>query len=143
MSCTVGWPRRSSTPSAGEPRCRSRLGPLAVRLAEIPVAIGLVAIGSGLYLTTLLGPGPRDGLMTGLHTRTGRSLRLVRTLIEGSALIVGWLLGGTVGIGTVAFALASVPRSRPPSTRSEAATTAGSSHPGQAAVRASGGGRSP
>lgn len=80
-------------------------GPLAVRLAEVPVAIGLVAIGSGLYLTTLLGPGPRDGLMTGLHTRTGRSLRLVRTLIEGSALIVGWLLGGTVGIGTVAFAL--------------------------------------
>ena len=52
-----------------------------------------------------LGPGPRDGLMTGLHTRTGRSLRLVRTMIELSALAAGFLLGGTIGIGTVAFAL--------------------------------------
>jgi uncharacterized membrane protein YczE len=67
--------------------------------------IALVAIGGGIYLGARLGPGPRDGLMTGLHARTGRSLRLVRTFIELSALTGGYLLGGTVGIGTVAFAL--------------------------------------
>jgi uncharacterized membrane protein YczE len=80
-------------------------GGVATRLAFIPVGIALVALGSGLYLTAHLGPGPRDGLMTGLHYRTGRSLRLIRTLIEGSALVVGFVLGGRVGIGTVAFAL--------------------------------------
>ena len=67
--------------------------------------IASVAVGGGVYLGCRLGPGPRDGLMTGLHARTGRSLRLVRTLIELSALIAGFALGGTVGIGTVAFAL--------------------------------------
>ncbi|MBA2504857.1 MAG: hypothetical protein H0V29_02810 [Thermoleophilaceae bacterium] len=74
-------------------------------VAWVFVGIGLVAVGSGLYLTTRLGPGPRDGLMTGLHRRTGRSLRLVRTGIEASALTAGFLLGGTVGFGTLAFAL--------------------------------------
>lgn len=73
--------------------------------AFVAAGIALVGIGSGLYLTAQLGPGPRDGLMTGLHRRTGRSLRLVRTVIEGTALIAGALLGGTVGLGTVAFAL--------------------------------------
>jgi uncharacterized membrane protein YczE len=67
--------------------------------------IALVAVGGGIYLGTRLGPGPRDGLMTGLHARTGHSLRLVRTCIEVSALIAGFLLGGTVGVGTAAFAL--------------------------------------
>ncbi len=67
--------------------------------------IALVAVGGGFYLGARLGPGPRDGLMTGLHARTGRSLRLVRTLIELSALIGGFILGGTVGVGTAAFAL--------------------------------------
>jgi uncharacterized membrane protein YczE len=67
--------------------------------------IALVAIGGGIYLGARLGPGPRDGLMTGLHARTGRSLRLVRTAIELSALVAGFLLGGTVGVGTAAFAL--------------------------------------
>jgi uncharacterized membrane protein YczE len=66
--------------------------------------IALVATGSGFYLGARLGPGPRDGLMTGLSRRTGRSLRLVRTGIEGSAMIAGFLLGGQVGAGTVAFA---------------------------------------
>jgi len=79
--------------------------PLAARAAMIPAGIALVALGSGLYLTTRLGPGPRDGLMTGLHRRTGLSLRLVRAGIEVSAVVVGYLLGGTVGIGTVAFAI--------------------------------------
>jgi uncharacterized membrane protein YczE len=75
------------------------------RYAFVALGIGLVGLGSGLYLTARLGPGPRDGLMTGLHFRTGRSLRLLRTLIEGSALVVGFALGGRVGVGTVAFAM--------------------------------------
>jgi uncharacterized membrane protein YczE len=80
-------------------------GGIMARYAFVVVGIGLVGLGSGLYLTANLGPGPRDGLMTGLHFRTGRSLRLIRTLLEGSALVIGWLLGGRVGVGTVAFAL--------------------------------------
>ena len=79
--------------------------PLAVRATLLPIAIGLVALGSGFYLTSLLGPGPRDGLMTGLHRRTGASLRLVRGCIEVTAVALGFALGGTVGVGTVAFAL--------------------------------------
>ena len=79
--------------------------PLVVRALLVPAAILLVAVGSGFYLTTRLGPGPRDGLMTGLHRVTGLSLRVVRAGIEVSAVVVGFTLGGTVGIGTVAFAL--------------------------------------
>jgi uncharacterized membrane protein YczE len=71
----------------------------------VPAGIALVAVGSGLYLTSRLGPGPRDGLMTGLHRRTGRSLRLVRVLIELAAVAGGFALGGVVGVGTLAFAL--------------------------------------
>jgi uncharacterized membrane protein YczE len=67
--------------------------------------IALVAVGGGIYLGTRLGPGPRDGLMTGLHARTGRSLRLVRTCIEVTVMAGGYALGGKVGVGTVAFAL--------------------------------------
>jgi uncharacterized membrane protein YczE len=80
-------------------------GGILGRYAFVVVGIALVGLGSGLYLTARLGPGPRDGLMTGLHFRTGRSLRLIRTVIEGSALVVGFILGGRVGVGTVAFAL--------------------------------------
>jgi uncharacterized membrane protein YczE len=76
-----------------------------VRALEVLGGIGLVALGSGLYLGAALGPGPRDGLMTGLHRRTGRAIALIRACIECSALLAGWILGGTVGIGTVAFAL--------------------------------------
>jgi uncharacterized membrane protein YczE len=79
--------------------------PIGVRAALVPTGIVMVGIGSGLYLTSLLGPGPRDGLMTGLHRRTGASLRLVRGVIEVTAVALGFVLGGTVGIGTVAFAL--------------------------------------
>ncbi|HEY6576599.1 MAG TPA: hypothetical protein VI029_17070, partial [Mycobacterium sp.] len=57
-----------------------------------------------LYIGAALGPGPRDGLMTGLVMRTGLSVRLVRTSIEATVLAVGWLLGGTVGVGTVLYA---------------------------------------
>lgn len=76
-----------------------------LRSALVAGGIGLVGAGSGLYLTSRLGPGPRDGLMTGLHERTGRSLRLVRTLLEVAVTIAGAALGGTVGLGTLAFAL--------------------------------------
>lgn len=65
----------------------------------------LLAVATGLYIGPRLGPGPRDGLMTGLHARTGRPIWMVRTAIEVTVLIVGWALGGNVGIGTLAFAL--------------------------------------
>lgn len=82
-----------------------RLDDLPLRLAEVAAGIGIVAIGSGFYLMTRLGAGPRDGLMLGLHRRTGMSVRLVRTGIEGGATALGFALGGKVGIGTLAFAL--------------------------------------
>lgn len=78
---------------------------LAWRIAQVLVGIALVGIGSGLYLTTNLGPGPRDGLMTGIHERTGIAVTPVRLSIEIVVLAAGWLLGGTVGLGTVLFAL--------------------------------------
>jgi uncharacterized membrane protein YczE len=78
---------------------------LGARIALVPIGIALVGAGSGLYLRTALGPGPRDGLMTGLHRVTGCSVALVRGSIELTALAVGVVLGGTFGPGTVAFAL--------------------------------------
>jgi uncharacterized protein len=77
----------------------------AARVALVLGGIAVVGLGSGLYLTARLGPGPRDGLMTGLHRRTGLSLRAVRTCIEGSATVGGFALGGRVGVGTLAFAV--------------------------------------
>jgi uncharacterized protein len=79
--------------------------PLGVRIVELLAGIGLVGLGSGLYLGAALGPGPRDGLMMGLHRLTGRPVAPLRAAIEISALVVGFVLGGTVGVGTVAFAL--------------------------------------
>jgi len=75
---------------------------LWLRVLYLVGGIGMVAIGSGLYIGSRLGPGPRDGIMTGLAAR-GMSIRLARTLIEGTVLIAGWLLGGAVGIGTVIY----------------------------------------
>ncbi len=83
--------------------------PLAVRIGEMVAGIVLCGIATGMYVGGAFGPGPRDGLMTGLARRTGRSIRLVRTGIEVTVLATGWALGGTVGIGTVAFALAIGP----------------------------------
>jgi len=80
-------------------------GSLPVRIGELLGGIGLVGLGSGFYLSAALGPGPRDGLMTGLHRRTGRPLALIRGLIEATAFLVGAILGGTFGVGTVTFAL--------------------------------------
>ena len=62
----------------------------------------LLGIGSGLYIGARLGPGPRDGLMTGLAAK-GLSIRMARFIIEGVMLVAGWSLGGTVGMGTVVF----------------------------------------
>jgi uncharacterized membrane protein YczE len=67
-------------------------------------AVALIGVGSSLYLTTGLGPGPRDGLMTGLHRRLGVSVVYVRLTMEVIVLVIGWLLGGTVGVGTAFFA---------------------------------------
>ena len=68
------------------------------------VAVFLVGLGSGFYLTTNLGPGPRDGLMTGLQNLTNQPIALIRTIIEVSAVGIGFYLGGIVGIGTLLFA---------------------------------------
>lgn len=78
---------------------------LGLRVGELAAGIALVGVGSGLYLGAALGPGPRDGLMTGLHHRTGRPVALIRAAIELSAFAVGAVLGGTFGPGTLAFAL--------------------------------------
>ena len=69
----------------------------------------LNGLATALYIGASLGPGPRDGLMTGLVRRTGRSVRLVRTVIEVTVLVVGFLLGGTVGMGTLLYAFAIGP----------------------------------
>ena len=68
------------------------------------IGITLVGIGSSLYITCGLGPGPRDGAMTGIHHRTGIRVGRVRLGIEITVLVIGWLLGGTVGLGTALFA---------------------------------------
>ncbi|HEX7744649.1 MAG TPA: hypothetical protein VF462_05240 [Micromonosporaceae bacterium] len=80
------------------------------RLAFLAGGIVLNGVATGLYIGAGLGPGPRDGLMTGyVALRPGRSIRLVRTVIEVTVLAVGFALGGTVGVGTVAYALAIGP----------------------------------
>jgi uncharacterized membrane protein YczE len=80
--------------------------PLAARLALLASGIVLNGVATGLYIGARLGPGPRDGLMTGyVALRPGHSVRRVRTVIEVAVLAIGWLLGGTVGIGTVAYAV--------------------------------------
>jgi len=81
--------------------------PESQMVAILMAAFGiiLVGIGSGLYLTSNLGPGPRDGWMTGLQRKTGIPIGRVRAAIEISVVLVGWSLGGTVGLGTVVFAL--------------------------------------
>jgi uncharacterized membrane protein YczE len=77
---------------------------LGAQLAMMLAGLLIIGLGSGLYLAADLGAGPRDGLMTGLHHRFGWSIRRARTLVEVTVLALGWLLGGTIGIGTLAFA---------------------------------------
>ena len=78
---------------------------LLPRFLLMLAGIATIGLGSGFYLTAGHGPGPRDGWMTGLHRLTGRPVGQIRMVIEICVLVVGWLLGGTVGIGTALFAL--------------------------------------
>lgn len=78
---------------------------LLPRLAVFAAGLALVAVATGLYIGARFGPGPRDGLMTGIHRRLGWKIWVVRTAIEVTVLAVGWLLGGNVGVGTLLFAL--------------------------------------
>ena len=78
---------------------------LFFQIFQTVIGIIIVGIGSGFYLTANLGPGPRDGLMTGLQKLFNCPIALIRTVIEVGAVIIGWYLGGIVGIGTILFAL--------------------------------------
>ena len=78
---------------------------LGVRVPLLPLGILLMGVGSAFYIGAAYGAGPRDTLMLVLSRRTGRRIGLVRAALEASALVVGFVLGGTVGIGTLAFAL--------------------------------------
>lgn len=82
---------------------------LEVRIPLLVAGIVANGLAGALYIGAQFGPGPRDGLMTGLARRTGHSIRLVRTGLEVTVLAIGWLLGGLVGIGTVLYALAIGP----------------------------------
>jgi uncharacterized membrane protein YczE len=85
------------------------LSSLLFRWPALLGGILLVGIGGGLYIGAGLGPGPRDGLMTGMAGRGWFSIRMARTLLEVAALTIGWILGGTVGIGTLLFAMSIGP----------------------------------
>ncbi|MEU9270321.1 hypothetical protein AB0E04_33390 [Streptomyces sp. NPDC048251] len=78
---------------------------LAVQVPLLLTGIVLNGAATGLYIAASFGPGPRDGLMTGLHRRTGRSIRLMRTAVEVAVVVTGFALGGTIGVGTVLYAV--------------------------------------
>lgn len=78
---------------------------LWAQILVFSAGLGLLAVATGLYIGARYGPGPRDGLMTGIHHRFGWRLWIVRTGIEVTVLAIGWMFGGTVGLGTLAFAL--------------------------------------
>jgi uncharacterized membrane protein YczE len=119
----LAWIPLRQLPGVGTVLNAALLGPFAdLNLAALPspsqpvvqvafAIAGIVtcALATALYVGAQFGPGPRDGLMTGLARRTGWSIRVVRTGLEVSVLVVGVLLGGTVGVGTLAFALAVGP----------------------------------
>jgi len=82
---------------------------LAIRIGLLITALLVNGMATGMYIGAGLGAGPRDGLMTGLHARTGWSIRSIRTSIEVTVLSAGWLMGGAFGVGTVLYALAIGP----------------------------------
>jgi uncharacterized membrane protein YczE len=86
----------------------SQPGSMAARVGLMLTGVVGNGIATGLYIGAGLGPGPRDGLMTGLAAR-GHSIRVVRTSLEVTVLVIGWLLGGTVGVGTVLYAVSIGP----------------------------------
>lgn len=87
----------------------SRPDALTGRISFLLLGVVLNALAGALYIGTHLGPGPRDGLFLGLVRRTGYSVRFMRTSVEVVVLVVGWLLGGTVGLGTVLYAMSIGP----------------------------------
>ncbi|MYX29298.1 hypothetical protein GTY75_22120 [Streptomyces sp. SID8381] len=82
---------------------------LTVRVPLLLAGVLLNGAATGLYIAARLGPGPRDGLMTGLHRRTGRSVRLMRTVVEVAVVATGFALGGTIGVGTLLYAVSIGP----------------------------------
>ncbi|MEU0333793.1 hypothetical protein [Streptomyces sp. NPDC006193] len=82
---------------------------LAVRVPLLLAGVALNGAATGLYIAARFGPGPRDGLMTGLHRRTGRSIRLMRTAVEVAVVATGFAMGGTVGVGTLLYAVSIGP----------------------------------
>ena len=77
---------------------------LLFQIFQVFIGIFIIGIGSGYYLAANLGPGPRDGLMTGINKQTNQSITLIRTFLELSAVGIGFYLGGVVGIGTIIYA---------------------------------------
>ena len=73
------------------------------KILQVIIGVLITGLGSGFYLISNLGPGPRDGLMTGIQHVTGKPIALVRSIIELSVVLFGWILGGTAGLGTVIF----------------------------------------
>lgn len=114
---------------------------LAVRIPLLVAGILLNGVATGLYISARFGPGPRDGLMTGLHRRTGRSIRLMRTSVEIAVVATGFALGGTIGIGTLLYAVSIGPLAQiflrvfavPPASGGSPVVAAGS--PGRAILR--------
>ena len=84
-------------------------GLFVFQILQVIIGVVIVGLGSGFYLIANLGPGSRDGLMTGLQRKTNLPISLIRAILEISAVTVGWYLGGIVGIGTIVFALAIGP----------------------------------
>ncbi|MFH9404782.1 YitT family protein [Streptomyces sp. NPDC017638] len=82
---------------------------LAARVPLLLAGVVFNGMATGLYIAARFGPGPRDGLMTGLHRRTGRSIRLMRTAVEVGVVATGFVLGGTIGVGTVLYAVSIGP----------------------------------
>lgn len=95
----IGYATQATLSVVGQPQS------MAVRVALLLAGLLIVGLGISLYITTNLGPGPRDGLMTAIHDRTGVRVSRVRLSIEVLAMSAGWLMGGTIGLGTLAFAL--------------------------------------
>ncbi|WP_405488756.1 YitT family protein [Nocardia sp. NBC_00511] len=90
-------------------RLLPELDGLALRIGAMVAAVVLNAVATVLYIGAGMGPGPRDGLMTGLVRRTGKPVWMVRTGLEATVLCVGWILGGSLGVGTLVYAFAIGP----------------------------------
>lgn len=95
----IGFATQATLTVVGQPVAQG------ARIACLLSGLLIVGLGIALYITTNLGPGPRDGLMTAIHDRTGVRVSRVRLSIELVAMLSGWAMGGTIGIGTLAFAL--------------------------------------